>query len=103
MKHQLILKCAEIFFVHPRDILGHARFGFLIPPRFALYKALRNRGMSMPQIGRMTNRDHSTIRYGLERADYMIERNPVFAERVRILTELKPELAPLPDELKESD
>lgn len=97
------MKCAEIFFVHPRDLLGHARFGFLIPARFALYKALRNRGLSMSHIGRTVKRDRTTVRYGLDRADYLIERNPVFAERVQILTELKPELAPLPDELKESD
>lgn len=85
MKYEIIAECARLFDVHPRDLLGHYRFGFLMPARFALYKALHMRGLSGTQIGRMTNRDRTTAESGIERANYMMERDPAFAEKVEHL------------------
>lgn len=87
---ELVDKASELFDVHRRDILGPYRYNFLMPPRFALCKALRNRGMSYPHIGRVMGRDHSTVIHAIRRADYMIERDAEFADRVRVLTELRP-------------
>jgi chromosomal replication initiator protein len=92
MKKEIINKCAELFDVHPRDLVSDARFGFLIPARFALYKALHLRGWSYARIGRgLGGRDHATIIHGVNRANYMMERDPAYAQKVEILAELKPE------------
>lgn len=84
---KLIANCAEMFDVHPRDLRGHYRFGFLTKPRFALYAALRQRGWSQGQIGRELNRDRTTVRHGLERAAYYMEQDADFAEKVHALSE----------------
>ena len=91
MKQEIINECARLFGVHQRDIVSDARFGFLIPARFALYKALRLRGWSCAQIGKLVSgRDHSTILHGLKRADYMMERDPSYAAKVLAMVDLKP-------------
>lgn len=91
MKKEIINKCAELFDVHPRDLVSDARFGFLIPARFALYKALRLRGWTASMIGRaIGGRDHKTILHGIKRAEYMIERDPDYADAVQHLADLKP-------------
>ena len=62
-----------------------------MPARFALYKALQLRGWSTSKIGHaIGGRDHSTILHGIKRAEYMMERNPHFANAVQRLAELKP-------------
>lgn len=91
MKQEIINECAKLFGVHPRDLVGNTRFGFLIPARFALYKALRMRAWSTSMIGRaIGGRDHSTILHGLKRAEYMMERDSHYAEAVQQLAEMKP-------------
>ena len=91
MKQEIINECAKLFGVHPRDLVGNARFGFLMPARFALYKALHLRGWSSARIGRnIGGRDHTTVLHGLKRADYMMERDASYAERIHKLAEMKP-------------
>lgn len=90
----LINTAADMFNVHPRDLVGPYRFKFLMLPRFALYKALRLRGWTYPRIGRALSRDHSTIIYGAERADYYAERDAEYADKIRQLVELKYEIEP---------
>lgn len=89
LKSDYVKAAAEMFHVHPRDLVSHYRFNFLMLPRFALYKALRLRGWSYPQIGRLLDRDHSTIIYGIQRADYYMERDPGYAAKVKALAELQ--------------
>lgn len=72
----IISEVANQFGIHKRDIVGPSRFGFLMPARFALYKVLRERGMSLPAIGRWCGgRDHTTIRYGIFRAEYLMDKD----------------------------
>lgn len=86
IKRDLLLAAAEMFDVHPRDITGPSRFGFLLPVRFALYKALSLRGWSKTDIGRFVGgRDHSTVCHGVKRAEYLMERDPDFARAVQTL------------------
>lgn len=89
MKSTLIRKAAELFDVHPRDIVSHARFGFLTMPRFALYAGLRRRGWNYSQIARLLDRDHKTIIYGVQRAEWMIERSPEYAAKVDAIVALR--------------
>jgi len=85
-----IIKCgAEMFLVHPRDLVGPARFKFLMLPRFAVSKALRMRGYSLPHIGALMNRDHSSIIYQISRAEYHMERDPEYAAKINELATMK--------------
>lgn len=88
MKKQLVDKCCEMFCVHPRDLLGPTRFGFLIPARFALYKALSERGWSHAKIGMTFKRDRSGVTHGVTRAEYMMERDWRYRAKVNVLINL---------------
>lgn len=89
MKQEIIIKCSELFKIHPRDLLGRYRFDFIMPARFALYKALRMRGWSYPEIGRKFDRDHSTVIYGVKRAEYMMLKDAEYAAKVVELAKMK--------------
>jgi chromosomal replication initiation ATPase DnaA len=90
VKKEIITECCELFSVHPHDLLGQARFGCLMPARFALYKALAARGWSHAQTGRFLKRDRSTITHGVARAEYMMEQHPSYAAKVQRLIDFKP-------------
>lgn len=47
------------------DIFSDKRSRLIKTARFRCYLALRNKGMSLPQIGEFMGRDHTTIRNGL--------------------------------------
>jgi len=82
VRSELIRTCSELFDIPPRHIISDRRLGAFIPARFALYKALRMRGQSFAQIGRMLHRDHKTVRYGVNRATYMMQRDSDYAGKV---------------------
>lgn len=86
---------AEMFHVHPRDLIGPYKFHFLLLPRFALSKALRLRGWTLPRIGRLVNRDHTTVMYQIKQAEMHMERDAGYAAKVKALAELKIEYEPL--------
>lgn len=52
-------------------------------PRFAVFRLLRRKGLSLTQIGAIMKRDHSTVLSGLRRAEYMLELDPTWAARYR--------------------
>lgn len=59
------------------EMLGSARTGVVIAARAVVYKILRERGLSLPQIGRhMANRDHTTVMNALEKFPYYCKRYP---------------------------
>ena len=89
LKTDIIKLAANKFCVDHRDLTGPYRFKFLMRPRFAVAKVLRERGCSLPEIGRLTNRDHSTVRYQIEQAEYFMSRDPEYAAIVKELIELK--------------
>lgn len=91
----IITNVCKEFDVHKSDLLGNYKFGFLIPPRFALYKILRARGMSLPQIGRWCGgRDHTTIIHGIKRAEYMMEKNKEYCTKIEKAINAKIQLLP---------
>ena len=91
LKEDLLKAAGKMFDVHPRDITGPSRFEFLLPVRFALYKALSLRGWTQARIGTFMNRDRSSVRYGIARAEHMMERDENFAVKVSMLAVMKPE------------
>lgn len=101
LKEDLILACAELFNIHPRDLTGDYRYQFIVRARYALFLALRRRGWSYPRIGKLLKRDHSSVIHGVKRALYYSERDPEYAAKVETLTRLMP--IPVETEEKEDE
>ena len=102
IKIRLLNKASELFDIHKRDLDSDIRFAFIMPARFAMYKALRERGWSYPRIGKLFGKDHSTIIHGVNRSEYMMERNADYAAKVQNLIELRLTPEPLsPAKLEE--
>lgn len=80
-----ILLAAKMFNIHPRDLVGPYKFGFLMLPRYALTKALRMRGLSTPKIGKIVNRDHSSVLHHIKQADYFMQRDTEYKKNVNKL------------------
>lgn len=105
LKSDYIRAAAKMFGVHPRDITGPYRFQFILKPRFALSKALRERGWSYSEIGRLMKRDHSTIMHHIRKAEYFMERDPDYAAKIKTLARMQfiPEPAPAAEKPSQSD
>ena len=84
----VIKETCKLFDVHERDLLGPAQFNFLIPARFALCKALVDRGNSQSQVARWVNRNRTTVRNALKKANYLSQHDPAYRAKVKTLTEL---------------
>lgn len=56
----------------------------LSPIRFECYWRLRRVGMSLPQIGRVMNRDHSSVLSGLRKFEQQITTNELLRRRLGI-------------------
>ncbi len=76
---------AELAWSNVPEILSPLRNQYIAKARFAVMEALRQRGANSYQIGRMVNRDHSTVSNGLERADYYAARCPKFAQMLALV------------------
>ena len=84
----VIKEACRLFDVHERDLLGPAQFNFLIPARFAVCKALVDRGNSQTQVGKWVNRDRKAVRNAVTKAAYLSQHNPEYKEKIKILTNL---------------
>lgn len=78
---------SDMFLITPERLIGHDRTVRHTRARFAMYKALRMRGVTYAQIGRWCNRDHKTVMHGINRAEYYMERDERFRTRVERLVE----------------
>lgn len=97
MKKEIVNLCAELFDVSSKDLLGRSRLRYIVHARYALYAALRQRGWSFPQIGALFNRHYSSVIHGVSVADYLMERDRSYEEKVEALAILKPKPVPLED------
>lgn len=70
-KHERIVQLiAEEWRVDPADVVGLIREGWIVQPRFAaVWLAHKLLNQSLPQLGRLFGRDHSTIVHALKRAE----------------------------------
>lgn len=99
-KIRILNKASELFDLSVKELSGNQRYRYLMPARFAMYKALRVRAFSYPRIGKLFGgKDHSTIIHGVKRAEYMMERDPEYKAKVEELinTRLSPEAISLDD------
>lgn len=65
---QIIARIAALHDVDVEDITGPSRVRHVCEARWAVMRELRAAGKSTPRIGRLLNRDHSTVVHGLRRA-----------------------------------
>lgn len=87
---EIIEMVAEEFDVSYGEIVGSIRENYIIPARFAVCIILHRRGMSMSRVGQVLGkRDHTTIRHALERAKYMMDKNPSYRSFVEYMVNLK--------------
>ena len=76
---------ADRFKIKPADIIGKNRSQGFVCARAVVAYALRQRGKSYPWIGRLLNRDHSTIINLVDTFEDRAKRNPIMltvAERL---------------------
>lgn len=94
----LVAAVANEFHMDAQDVIGTKRFKYIMRARFALYKVLHVRGMSLSNIGRVCGgRDHTTIIHGLKQADEWMRRDPIYKEiieRVSVLKAYRVQLRP---------
>lgn len=57
------------------DIRGHDRRRYFVRARQLLMFKARQAGISISEIGRFVNRDHTTVLHGVNRIQYEIERS----------------------------
>jgi chromosomal replication initiation ATPase DnaA len=96
MKGEIIKLCATLFGVPVKDLVSPKRSKPIVEARFALYAALRMRGWSYTRIGRFLGRDHATVMYGVQRAEYIMERHPLYEEKVEKISMWQPEIMKVP-------
>lgn len=68
-----------------------------MPARFALCKALHLCGLGYRHIGRIVNKDHSTVKSAVHRANYMMECDPAYATKVDQLAHIARALTAVKD------
>lgn len=68
--------------VHERDILGNARFKFVVHARWAVMAGLHRRGWSYARIGKLMKKDHTTIMYGVHKVNELVQHDSKFASIV---------------------
>lgn len=77
---KIIKETANKYNLTSEQLIGHSRFKQLILARHEAFYLLQRKGLSTPQIGRLMNRDHSTVIYGIREHMNRMER----AERLHI-------------------
>jgi chromosomal replication initiation ATPase DnaA len=89
-KSDIIYETAKAFSVNPGDLVSRKKPSGIMPARFALYAIFRRRGASYPQAARWCNRkDHSTIMYGVERANYIMEVDSLYRETIERISSMR--------------
>lgn len=79
-KDRCIQAAAAWIGIKPKELLGSARCRPIAYARFALMLALRREGWSLPLIGLwLGKRDHTTIMYGIARAQELLGTDADFA------------------------
>jgi hypothetical protein len=61
----LVLPMVEEFGIPWFDLVSPSRKEYLKGPRRKIWVMLQREGLSLPQIGKMFNRDHTTILHGI--------------------------------------
>ena len=67
--HEVVPQVAGFYGLTPDDIRGSSRLPHIVRARWHIGAVLRNRGLSLPAIGRIVNRHHTAVLHGLRGRD----------------------------------
>lgn len=82
----IISQVAEHYSLRPADIKGNRRPANIAYPRqVAMYLTRRITNLSFPEIGRVFNRDNSTIQHGVGKIEEIIKTNPNARAEIEML------------------
>lgn len=81
----IIAQASDATLTPVQDILGKSRFQPHVRVRFAVCMVARENGRSLCEIGRILNRDHTTILNAVRRGDELEARGGEFAALVQNL------------------
>lgn len=85
---RIIKEVAATYNVNVSDILGDSRKQPLVMPRqIAMYLAHDITGLSLVEIGKVFNRDHTTVIYAREKIDGMAKADENFYQEISALSE----------------
>lgn len=65
----LIEDVAKLYRTVPTEVMGRGREARIANARHTVYWSLREAGLSLPAIGRVMDRDHSTVLSGIRKVD----------------------------------
>ena len=82
----IIARVAEHFHVRPSDIKGNRRPANIAHPRqIAMYITRKLTGLSFPEIGRVFERDNSTVQYACKKMEEEGRTNPNLRAELELL------------------
>ncbi len=88
MRNPIVKRAARIIGCTMPQLKGPSRDGRLVRARWAVMYAMRQRGKSLPQIGRdLGGRDHTTVIHGLKRAEELLTTDEDFAAFCRAIAQ----------------
>lgn len=87
----VVTATSTVFGVSRRDIMGKARYKHIVHARKAAYYAARLEGHAFAAIGRVMDRDHSTVMHGCNEAEWFVERDDKYADAIETIRQLAAE------------
>jgi chromosomal replication initiator protein len=85
---QILDAVIRFFHVNERDLLGHRRSQDLVRPRqIAMYLARKETQASLPEIGLILGRDHTTILYGIQKIEGQLEQDSTLRREIIAIQE----------------
>jgi len=81
---ECILAAAKAFHVEPEWILSDDRSRAVAWPRHAAMWLARSQGFTSPRIGRSFHRDHTTVLYGCNNAEFLADDDEEFGDRLQM-------------------
>jgi hypothetical protein len=75
----IITLASQMAAIDRKVLVGRSRFRRIVRVRQACMLLARENGHSFPTIGRMFDRDHSTVVHGCEVAEDCVQRDPAYA------------------------
>ncbi|MDP2314510.1 MAG: chromosomal replication initiator protein DnaA [Pseudomonadota bacterium] len=86
---QIINRVAEHYHVRPADIRGDRRPANIARPRqIAMFLTRRITNLSFPEIGRVFNRDNSTVQHGCKKVEADMKTDPNIRAEIEMLEKM---------------
>lgn len=87
-RNKVLVAVAAHHGVTVEELRGQRRWAKLVRPRHIAIWLLRRAGLSFPAIGRVINRDNSTVQYAVRAIEKLREEDEDFAAELVWLEEL---------------